>query len=372
MAEVNNPQTAVIDNGSFTCKLGFAGENSPKTVFPSVVGRPKNCYMICTMHPAPDHFIGEDVNLKPGNLVLKYPVQLGIIENWDDIEKIWQHIFYNELRADPEETPCLLTESPFNSSINREKTTQIMFETFNVPALKLAITAQLALTAVGRTTGIVLDIGHTITHSVPLFEGRILPFATCRLNVGGADLTAYLASLLEVRGLVTSTIAGKKITREIKEKLCYSAYNSAMRDNLAEIEKPYCMPDGSSFTVSSERHMCPEALFQPSLMGKEETGIDELLSQSIRRSSIDYRKEIYANIVLSGGSSLFPGLTERLSLEMQARAPAERVRVIAPPDRMNSTWVGGSILASLSTFPQLCITKAEYEEYGPALIHRKG
>ena len=367
MAEVSNSQAAVIDNGSFTCKLGFAGEDYPRAVFSSVVGRPKTCYIICTMVPQPDYYIGEDVSLKRGFLVVKYPVKSGIIENWDDVEKIWHHVFYNELRVYPEETPCLLTESPFNSSYNEEKTTQIMFETFNVPALKLAKTAQLALTATGRTTGIVLDIGHTVTHSVPLFEGCILPFATCRLNIGGADLTDYLASLLEACGLDGSIT---EITRGIKEKLCY--YSPAVRDNPAEIEKPYDMPDGSRFTVSTERYMCPEALFQPSLMGKEEVGIDALLFQSIRRSCIDYRKEMYANIVLSGGSSLFPGLTERLSLQMQARAPAARVKVIAPPDRMNLTWVGGSILASLSTFPQLCITKAEYEEYGPTLIHRKG
>lgn len=169
-----------------------------------------------------------------------------------------------------------------------------------------------------------------------------------------------------------STTAEREITRGIKEKLCYSAYTPAMRDTPMDIEKVYNLPDGSNCTISTERHMCPEALFQPSLMGKEETGTIELLSQSIRRSSIDYHDKLYANILLCGGSSLFPGLTERLSLEMQARASAKQVNVLAPPDRMHLVWVGASILASLSTFPQLSITKAEYDEYGPTLIHRKG
>lgn len=313
----------------------------------------------------PDYFVGEDVCAKLGLLALTFPVVSGVISNWDTVEKLWHYAFFSKLRIAPEEVPCLLTESPFNGRFSREKATEILFETFSVPALRVAVTAELSLLATGRTTGLVLDIGHTITHSVPLFEGCILPFATQRQNVAGGDLTAYLNSMLETRGYLINTNTKREVVGNMKETMCYFACDES------SMERRYVLPDGSCVVMNQEWCQCPEALFQPSLLGKEEPGLHEMLLQSIKRCNVDIRQNIYSNLLLSGGSSLFPGLKERLAREIQAQVPAERVNVLAPPDRKHLAWVGGSILASLATFGQSCVTKEDYDEFGPTIIHRK-
>jgi len=367
--------TVVIDVGSGNCKAGFAGEEAPSCVFPSIIGRPRTANVMAGSDVS-EFYVGDAAQAKRGILTITYPVEAGIVRDWEDMEAIWSHAFFEGLRVEPQDHAVMLTEAALNPKLNRERMTQIMFESFYVPAMYVSTQAVLSLYASGRTTGVVCDSGDGVTHVLPIYEGYAMPHAVERINLAGRDLTEFAMKLTGERGLSLKTSAEREIARDIKEKVCYVAEDFdkeiAKAASGNECDVKYEMPDGQILKLSSERFRCPEALFNPSLLGKELRGIQDLTFDSIMKCDIDIRRELYSNIVLAGGTTCFAGLGKRMQSEIAAKAPSTmRIRVLYPDDRKHSVFIGGSMLSDIDHFPQMCVSKAEYNEHGPRVIHRK-
>jgi len=181
-----------------------------------------------------------------------------------------------------------------------------------------------------------------------------------------------------------STTAESDFCGRMKEEVCYvsnvptgeSDYDvgsgGASGGGSGDTPKAqYQLPDGQVIDLSNERHRASEVLFQPSLIGSEEKAVHDVLLTSILQSDMDLRSTLFSNVVLAGGSTLLPGMGDRLLYEVRKKAPERtRIRISAPPERKESAWVGGSILASLATFKNMWVTRSEYEEYGSSILHR--
>ncbi|XP_051501411.1 uncharacterized protein LOC127410271 isoform X2 [Myxocyprinus asiaticus] len=366
--------TIVLDTGSGLMKAGFADQDLPTTVFPTVIGHPKYEEI---MNGSVDRevYIGHDAQHMRGVLTLKYPIRSGVVRNWDEMEMIWHHAF-QQLGVDSEDHPVLLTEAAMNPVQNRQRMVELMFEAFNVPLTFVAMQAVLALYASGRTTGVVFDSGDGVSHSVPVFEGYCLPHAVQHFNLAGADVTLQLQKLLLEQGVCMRTSAEQEIVREIKERCCCVAldYEDEFRSGGTSSQVHYTLPDGQLISLATERFRAPEILFKPELIGRDHYGLHESIFKSILRSDIDLRRSFVGNIVLSGGNTLLSGLPERLQKEMRNMVPAdltECVRVTSPSDRDFSVWCGGAVLANLPAFTSAWIGAEEYEEFGPQIVFRK-
>eukprot|EP01083_Nonionella_stella_P314194 1130931_1 len=411
-------------------KAGFSGDDAPRAVFPNVVGRSRHQGGGMGMGQK-DAYIGDEANAKRGILSLKRPVEFGIVTNWDDMEKVLHHTFYIELRVRPEENPLLITETITNPQINSEKMTQVVFETFNVPAYFTHPGAVLSLYASGRTTGVVVKSGHSVTCIVPIHEGYPLRDKFKTMNIAGNYITDYMEYLLAKKGhslsekkkicqyslseyLVPISISEKRmICRDIKEKLSFVAmdYDHELKkatESVADIalnyELPLILPDGKVLSIDTERFQCIEPLFDPKLVGVDSGGIHQVLYDTVMGCDADIHMDLFENIVLAGGNTMFDGIADRLKHEMSqmvlikkylvdgylrtyhrekskmfsidvidlmTKYAATIPSVIAPPERKYSSWIGGSILTSLSTFEEMWITGAEYDEFGPSIVNKK-
>jgi actin len=362
----------VIDNGSATVKAGFAGDDLPRDTFPSIVGRPRpNQHGVVV---GTDSHVGDEAHSNRCTLAVKFAIKRGVVINWDDMERIWHHTFYNVLRVDPAERMVLLTEPFLNPKANREKMTQIMFETFNTPAIYLGIPAVLALFASSRTTGVVLESGAGITCVTPINECHVVTHAVHRLYLAGNDLDEHMTKLLAERGPDYFSLS-TTVVRDIKEKLAYIALDFEGSEH-PECEVPYELPDGMVVTIGAERFHCPEALFCPYLLGTEALcdapGIHEMTYNSIVKCDAEIRNYLYGNVILCGGTTCLKGFADRMQRELVALAPSKtKVWICAAPERKYAAWIGGSILASLSTSEGIFISRSEYDECGPSIVHRK-
>ncbi|EFC47145.1 hypothetical protein NAEGRDRAFT_60433 [Naegleria gruberi] len=363
-------QAIVIDYGSSFMKVGFAGDDAPRAVFPSIIGKPneKNVPITPGTH---DLYVGEEPeSWRLRNQLPKFPISRSIIIDWDGFEKLLHHSLYNELQISPEEHPMLISESAMNSKVNREKMTETLFETFNIPAFCIAVNAVLSLCSMNQVSGVMLESGGGISIVVPVYEGYVLRNAVIELDLAGGDVSKYLEKILMESG---HSITEEIIINNIKENACEVALNFELEMNSDEKTK-FELPDGTQIDIGpSERFQCTEIMFQPSLIGMECNGIHEIIYRSIGYCEIDIRKELYNNIGLGGGNTLFKGFSERLNKELTNLAPSSiNINVHALPDRRYSSWIGGSILASSESFDSLpWILKEEYEEFGASIVHRK-
>jgi len=379
----------VCDNGTGFVKCGFAGSNFPAHIFPSMIGRPlmrfeeefKNVEL-------KDIMVGDECAQHRAMLETSYPIDHGIINDWKGMASVWDYTFKERLKIDPKEHKILLTEPPMNPKDNQKKILEHMFEKYQFEAAKVSIQAMLVLYAQGLLTGVVVDSGDGVTHIVPVWEGICPPTLIKRLNVAGRHITRYLIKLLQVRGYAFNRSADFETVRQIKEKFCYVGYDLEVESRLAlettVLMQEYTLPDGRVIKLGRERYEASEVLFKPGLIDVEGPGMHEMLFGMIQEADVDLRSSFYKHIVLSGGSTMYPGLPSRLEKEMRRLYLSEvlkgdktrfakfKLRIEDPPRRKHMVFLGGSVLADImKDRAEFWISQKEWKEHGPNIIGKK-
>jgi len=385
---VESKNVIVCDNGTGFVKVGYAGANFPAHIFPSMVGRP-----ILRFEEKIDNvelkdiMVGDKAATLRSFLDIKYPLDNGIVRNWDDMLHLYDYTFEEKLKINPAECRIMLTEAPMNPKKNREKMVEVMFEKYGFKSVYISIQAVLVLYAQGLLTGVVVDSGDGVTHVVPVYDGFALPHLTKRLDVAGRDVTKYLIKLLQLRGYYFNRTADFETVRQIKEKLCYVAHDMDLERKLALettiLVEPYELPDGRIVRVGAERFEAPEALFEPSRIDVDSPGMAEQLFQTIQGADMDIRSDLYNHIVLSGGSSMYPGLPSRLEKDIRqlyldrvlkgndATLHKFKVRIEDPPRRKHMVFLGGAVLADIMKDKDaFWMNKSEYQEMGVNVLQK--
>lgn len=370
-------QSIVIDCGTSTTKAGFAGEEMPKSLFPSLFGRLKN-KKDGNGNPNSDIYIGEQVSRQCPDFLIDRPIERGIFRNFSDMERFFQFVFDDEVRLNPRKQKVLLIERAKSPRYQREKETEIMFETYEVSSFFIEQSSLLDLYASGRNSGIVIEIGEGVTTVCPFYDGYSILRSVKRQNFGGIDLNEFLEDLIQCEsGFAFNTSSDRLIVKDIKEKQCYVALDYDIELQKEKEKKnnsfsSYFFNDGSELKLSIERFKCPELLFKPQLNGFEFKGVHDLLYESIMRCDINARADMLVNIICTGGSVKFNGFKERFLNEIKKLvSPRIRTKIIATDYCDISAWIGGSIMASLSTFPNIAVSSEEYKENGKDIINQK-
>ncbi|OCF31589.1 actin binding protein [Kwoniella heveanensis CBS 569] len=425
----------VIDNGTGYTKMGFAGNSEPSFVFPTVIATHQSASAGSSnassgaggggRAPPPiaskpghlaskrgiedlDFFIGDEAVANSKTYSLHYPIRHGQIENWDHMERFWEQCIFKYLRAEPEDHYVLLTEPPLNPPENRENTAEIMFESFNVQGLYIAVQAVLALAASWTSskvnertlTGVVIDSGDGVTHTIPVAEGYVIGSSIKHIPIAGRDITYFVQQLLRDRG-ESAQIPPEdqlRVAEKIKEDYTY-----VCQDIVKEFKKYDTDPykyfarfagehsvTGRKYDldVGYERFLAPEIFFNPEIYSSDFlTPLPEVVDTVIQTSPIDVRRGLYKNIVLSGGSTMFKDFGKRLQRDVKAivdgriagseersgshmKSSGVEVNVISHKRQRYAVWYGGSLMASTPEFYNVSHSRVDYEEYGPSLVRR--
>jgi len=419
----------VIDNGSATIKAGMAGTEQPSVIIPTCIGIPKHRQVIIGQQQRKDKFFfgsqdsEKDRDGSWGLCKLIYPCKNGVIsgsQNMEHMRSLWDHLYKDKIDLPRQDHPVLLTEAVNNPIRNRVETAKIFFEQFSVPALYFAPPPVLSLYASARLTGCVLDVGHGLSSVVPVCEGFAIPHAIQRIDLGGDEITKYFAHLLRESGCkLNRTSSELEIVRKIKEEECElrvgapsaiggigamtnarsmgrgtgggdDAKNNAdyqyINDDLSLGDgatgvmgaastgnaPKYELPDGTVLSIGSARWRAPEILFKPSLIGAEYGGIQDCIFDCINKCDLDLRRNLYKEIVLTGGTTQTKNFGRRLVTELQDKvAKKAKIKVYAPMNRNFIAWIGGSLLATLVGFRPMWVTKADHDECGASILFRK-
>uniref|UniRef100_A0A6B2L7P8 Actin n=1 Tax=Arcella intermedia TaxID=1963864 RepID=A0A6B2L7P8_9EUKA len=358
--------TAVFDNGSKYCRAGIAGDDNPQVVVPSIVGCPRHKSSMKGL-TYQDTYVGFDAQARRGILELQYPVERGIIADWDTMAALWRHIYAQDLRIPSEDYSALLTETLLPPPGQRQKTFEVFFEDFGVRSLSLASQGVLSLYCSGRTTGLVVDVGDGACQVTPVSEGFVLRRNVARLDLAGRDLTHSLMQALCDKGHSFRTSTDREIAYDIKEQLCYVAL-SYVDETKKEIEFPFELPDGEVIRIGREVFCCPEGLFQPGLVGSDFSGVHECAFNVLLNCDVDLRNVFCENVLLAGGTARMKGFKDRMSRELEGLIGGS-VKVSQGIEE-HSTWIGASILGSLANYHYQFIQKEDYFEVGPSIALR--
>lgn len=380
-ATITSSHNVVIDHGTCTTKAGFSTEDTPQCNIPSLVGRGRHKGAMASLG-LQETYVGSQAQALRGILALSSPWRQGAVQDWDDLEAVWDHCYTRELGVAPSDLPALLTLPPLISQKEENTMAEILVEKLGLPALYLANKSVMALYGGGQMTGVAVDSGQDTTYIVPAHQGKAIQDATLVLKVGGKQVTEHLMSQL-INGKYSFpddnfllwrkkkkskfTVSSKvEIIREMKEQYCYIApdFATSLADPAFE-EESVRLPDGNMIVMGRQKFTAPEIIFQPELASKKTCGLGELLYYSLMKCDEKLRAELAANITLSGGNTKFPGFDKRLSTELSNLLPeGQQPRVRALPSRELLSWVGGARLSNLSSFQRFWVTRADYQEKG--------
>jgi len=413
---MSNKPPVVIDNGTGYTKMGYSGNVEPQYIIPTVIAtRAETTSQTQSVFNRPgdgledlDFHIGDAAFANQSTYSVNYPIRHGLIDNWDNMERLWQRCMFEYLRCEPEDHYVLLTEPPLNPPENREFTAEIMFETFNVPGLYIAVQAVLALAAswtskqvTERTlSGTVIDSGDGVTHVIPVAEGYVIGSCIQHIPLAGKTITTFIQQIMRDRKEPIPPEDSLEVAKRVKEMYSYVCPDLAKEfakfdEKPEKYFKQYTgqkKMTGAPYTcdVGYERFLGPEVFFNPEIFSSDFiTPLPDVVDDCIIRCPIDVRRNLYKNIVLSGGTTMFKDFGRRLQRDIKKKVDARMqlnmarlasvannsaapppgidVNVISHPMQRYAVWFGGSMLASTPEFYRVCHTKAQYDEEGPRI-----